>query len=118
MMEELITRVFATRNAVHLEHWRTKSFSQHSALGDLYEGLLDTLDRLVEAHQGLIGLVQVGELPAQPKITKIIPRLESDVEWISQNRAKITSGVQSIDNLLQDMEAHYLHALYKLNNLS
>lgn len=27
MIEELITRIFATRNAAHLEHWRTKSFS-------------------------------------------------------------------------------------------
>lgn len=33
MLEELIMRVFAARNAAHLEHWRTKSYAQHVALG-------------------------------------------------------------------------------------
>jgi hypothetical protein len=118
MMEELIARVFATRNAVHLAHWAEKSGFRHEVLGDLYESLIETLDPLVEAHQGLIGLVKVGDLPAQPKVSKIVPHLEADLEWIAQNRAKITDKVPAIDNLLQDMEAHYLHSIYKLNNLS
>ncbi len=118
MIEELIARIFATRNAAHLEHWHTKSFSQHSALGDFYDGVLEALDTLVEAHQGLSGLVQVGELPAQPKVKAIVPHLESDMEWIAANRAKITEKMPALDNLLQDIEAHYLHALYKLNHLA
>ena len=35
MIEELVALVFATRNAVHLEHWRTKSFAAHTAMGEL-----------------------------------------------------------------------------------
>jgi hypothetical protein len=118
MIEELIARVFATRNAAHLEHWRTKSIGHHEALGDFYDGVLEALDSLVEAHQGLSGLVQMGELPAQPKVKAIAPHLESDMEWIAANRAKITEKMPALDNLLQDIEAHYLHALYKLNHLA
>lgn len=118
MMEEFIARVFATRNAVHLAHWAEKSGFRHQVLGELYESLIESLDSLVEAHQALIGLVKVGELPPQPKIAKIVTHLESDLEWIAGNRSKITNKVPSIDNLVQNIEVVYLHSIYKLSNLS
>ena len=118
MIEELIARVFATRNAAHLEHWRTKSFSQHSALGEFYESIIDLIDSLVEAHQGLSGLVQVDSLPEQTRIKNIKTRLEDDLEWIASNRVKITNKVPALDNLLQDLEGQYFQTLYKLNHLS
>ncbi len=118
MIAELVERVFATRNAVHLEHWRTKSFSQHSALGDLYDQLIDALDPIVEAHQGVFDLIKVDDLPKQPKVINIIGRLEDDLEFISKNRKYITNGLPAIDNLLQTLESHYMTALYKLKRLS
>lgn len=118
MITELVERVFATRNAVHLEHWRTKSFAQHSALGDLYDQLIDNLDPIVEAHQGVFDLIEVGDLPKQPKIINLIGRLEDDLEFITKNRKYITSGLPAIDNLLQALEADYMTALYKLKRLS
>jgi len=118
MIAELVERVFATRNAVHLEHWRTKSFSQHMALGDLYDKLIDGLDAIVEAHQGVFDLITVDDLPKQPKVINIIGRLEDDLEFIHKNRKYITSGLPAIDNLLQTLEADYMTALYKLKRLS
>lgn len=118
MIEDLVERVFATRNAVHLEHWRTKSFAAHSALGDLYDALIDGVDSVVEAHQGVFDLIKVGALEKQPKVTDIIPHLEEDLVWINKNRKAITSGLPAIDNLLQELEDSYMRALYKLKHLS
>lgn len=118
MIEELVALVFATRNAVHLEHWRTKSFAAHTALGELYDSLIDGVDPIVEAHQGVFELIEVDSLPKQPKATDIISRLEEDLVWINKNRKAITSGLPAIDNLLQSLEGSYMHALYKLKRLS
>ena len=118
MIEDLIARVFATRNAAHLEHWRTKSFAQHEALGDLYEGLISGIDSLVEAYQGVFDLVSVGALDKQPKVPNIVAHLEEDLVWINKHRKAICNGLPAIDNILQDLEGVYLKALYKLKHLN
>lgn len=118
MIEELIARIFATRNAAHIEHWRTKSYAQHMALGSFYDDLISDIDSIVEAHQGAFGLVSIGVLDKQPKISNIVTHLEDDMEWIAKNRMKICGGIPAIDNLIQGLEDSYLSTLYKLKNLA
>lgn len=116
MIEELIARVFATRNAAHLEHWRTTSLSQHDALGDFYEGLPGAIDKIVEAHMGAFDVI--GDVDLKPaKAKSMIDLLESDMVWISEHRAKITSKLPALDNMLQDLEGLYLSTLFKLKRL-
>ena len=67
MIEQLISRVFYARNLAHYEHWRTKSYAQHKALGKFYDEIIEALDALVEAYQGLNGLI--GSIPS-PTDTK------------------------------------------------
>lgn len=117
MIEELIARVFATRNYLHIAHWSTKSYAQHVALGDLYGALVDDLDGIVELYQGAFEKVSLKKLPEQVQPKDIISHLEDDLLWIGQHRQKITQGISAIDNLIQGMEGSYLSALYKLKNL-
>jgi hypothetical protein len=116
MIEELIARVFASRNAAHLAHWKTKSFSQHMALNEFYDDVLDAIDKLVEAHQGAFDLIGDVEL-APAKVKDIIAHLEEDMVWINENRGKVTNKLPALDNILQELEGVYLKALYKLRNL-
>jgi len=118
MIEELVARIFATRNAAHIEHWKTKSYAQHMALGSFYDDLIDDIDSIIEAHQGAFGLVSIGALDKQPKVSNIITHLEDDMEWIAKNRKAISGGIPAIDNLLQGLEDSYLSTLYKLKNLA
>lgn len=118
MIEELIARVFATRNAAHLAHWAETSGFRHTVLGDFYEGVITHLDGLVEAHQGAFNLVEVGALAKQPKVAKIIDLLEEDLVWINKNRKALTQGLPALDNLLQGLEGLYLTTLYKLRKLA
>lgn len=57
MIEELIARVFGTRNAAHLAHWKEASGYRHETLAAFYGDVLDALDKLVEAYQGAFDLV-------------------------------------------------------------
>lgn len=116
MIEKLISRVFYTRNLAHFEHWRTKSFAQHSALGDFYDGVIDALDALVEAHQGANGLIGSVPAPDSPK-GEILAALEADAEWIEKNHEKMCGGNRALGNLLDNVTAVYLSAVYKLKHL-
>ena len=68
MIEELISRVFYARNLAHFEHWRAKgegSYAKHIALGEFYDGVIDTIDPLVEAYQGAFDLIKAIPAPEQ-----------------------------------------------------
>lgn len=116
MIEALISRVFYARNLAHFEHWRAKSFSQHSALGDFYDGVIGALDALVEAHQGANGIIGSVPAPDNPK-GAILEALETDASWIEKNHEKVCGGNRALANLLDNITAVYLTAIYKLKNL-
>lgn len=116
MIEQLIARVFHTRNVAHWSHWRTKSYSEHQALGGFYDGVIDAIDPLVEAYQGAYDLV--GSIP-QPdsKAKDILALLEDDAAWIEANHEAICKGNRAVANLIDTLTAEYLSTIYKLRNL-
>jgi hypothetical protein len=116
MIEQLISRVFYARNLAHYEHWRTESYAQHKALGKFYEGVIEALDALVEAYQGLNGLI--GSIPS-PTDTKgdSMKILKADAEWIEANHEEISGGNSAIANLTDNVTGIYLSTIYKLENL-
>jgi hypothetical protein len=116
MIEQLISRVFYARNLAHYEHWRTESYAQHKALGKFYDGVIDALDALVEAYQGLNGLI--GSIPS-PTDTKgdSLKILKADAEWIEVNHEEISGGNRAVANLIDNVTGIYLSTIYKLENL-
>jgi len=123
-IHECVSRVFATRNAAHIAHWNTKSYAEHMALGDFYEGVVDILDNLVETYQGNFGLIGL-VVPAQtiasnltdPKLN-IIKLLSAETDWLANNRDQIAGDICAIENILDELVGLYLKTIYKLKNLS
>lgn len=115
-MNELIQIVFATRNAAHLEHWRTESYAKHVALGAFYDDIIESIDKLVEAYQGAFDIVN--PKPKDAETVDITKRLKADLVFISKNRAQITQGLPALDNILQELEGHYLKTIFFLERLN
>jgi hypothetical protein len=116
MIEQLISRVFYARNLAHFEHWRTKSYAQHKALGKFYGEIIGALDDLVEAHQGLNGLI--GNIPAPADVkSDCLKTLKADAAWIEEHHEDICGGNRAVANLLDNVTAIYLATVYKLENL-
>lgn len=116
MIEELIGRVFYARNLAHFEHWRTKSYSQHKALGSFYDDIIDAIDGLVEAYQGAFGLI--GNIPAPQKIeANCVACLKADAKWIEEHHEEICQGNRAVANLIDTVTGVYLTTIYKLENL-
>lgn len=119
MIEELISRVFLTRNLAHLAHWRTKNYAEHVALGDFYDGVIDKLDGLVEAYQGSFGLIK--EVPEEDDSMydmEILEVLQEDAKFLNKNRSEIARKVPSLENIVDEITDLYLSTIYKLKFLS
>ena len=115
MIEQLISKVFASRNCAHLKHWSTKSYAEHMALGDFYDEVIEITDNLIECYQGNFGLV--GDVKLESAKGDILKCLESDAVWIAENCEKITGDVEALENIIQDLTALYLKTIYKLKFL-
>ncbi len=119
MAPELICRVFCSRNAAHLAHWRTKSFAEHSALGSFYDDVVDALDKFVEAYMGARGkVIDQFDIPATPQVKEILKHLSEEVNWINQNREAIADEVPALENIVDEIAGIYLSTIYKLKQLS
>lgn len=113
MIEKLIERMFAARNAAHIAHWKTKSGFQHETLGSYYDEVIAKTDHLAEAYQGTFGVV--GEVKGEVKdVSKMI---HDEIIWLNDNRAEIAKGVAAIENIIDDLTALHMTTLYKLENL-
>ena len=117
MIEDLISRVFHSRNLAHWNHWRTKSYAQHKALGHFYDDVIEALDDVVEAYQGAFDLIST--IPAPEKSDNdILKHLEAEAAWIEKNHEGICKGNRAIANLIDALSGVYLSTIYKLRNLS
>ena len=117
LIEELVGKVFITRNQAHLAHWGTSNYAQHTALGSFYDDVIETVDKLVEVYQGNFGKIGkvIGTFETNIDIVSV---LASDCEWLQQNRKDIAQGITPIENLIDELMAIYLQTIYKLMNLS
>lgn len=52
---DLIQFLLEAANQVRVLHWGTPSYPEHAALGDLYEAISDTTDKIAEAVMGAQG---------------------------------------------------------------
>ena len=113
MVEQLIDKVFAIRNAAHIAHWKTKSYSEHQALGEFYDEVIESIDKYIEAHQGAFGIV--GKVAGEEKDLKQMIR--DDIVWINENRSKVARDVPALENILDELNSLHMKTLYKLENL-
>ncbi|MCE9537877.1 MAG: hypothetical protein K8R85_01485 [Bacteroidetes bacterium] len=117
---ELIqSKLFNLYLAAHKLHLDTRSYSQHKALGELYEGLLGFTDSISEILMGYQGGKRIGKLmPESPAIYSLeaVDKLIEDVlsfsyelyEWAE------TKKYCDVENKAQDLSGLFASTKYKL----
>ena len=55
---ELISLLLHSRTQAHTLHLQTKSFAEHKALNDYYDGIVGLIDGLVESYQGKYSILK------------------------------------------------------------
>ena len=116
-VKELVSKAFATRNLLHFAHWNTRSFAAHSALGELYDSIIEDIDEIVETYQGKNGIVDGFKTESATVPDDICYHVKDEAKWVESNRSKISGGDTAIENLIDTLIGHYHKTVYKLENL-
>lgn len=117
-METVASKLSYFYEQVHLLHWQTNSFAEHSALGSLYDKLVDFKDEIVEKLMGYSGGRRIKAFKITPlvdyssglstRVVKQIMEFASQLEeWAEENEycdieniAQSLSGEASKTNYL------------------
>lgn len=113
---EFIKRCFEARTAIHQLHLMTDSFSQHKALNEFYEGIVELADDLAEAFQGQYGVLKAyPNLPPRPFSTGAT-YLRDFVKYVEANRKSVAED-SHLQNIIDEIVQLTFSTLYKLENL-
>lgn len=114
MLPELVARAFADRDMAHVEHFKTRSYAAHMALNEFYDGVVSSVDALVEAYIGCFGNLE--DVPQADRAPYSIDALQETADWIEVNRDEIANESDAVANLVDGVTAVYLKAIYKLTH--
>jgi flagellar basal body-associated protein FliL len=109
--------IFTTLNQLKIDHWQTKSFAEHKALGKAYEELDELFDSFVEKFYGRQGITEdkvtytikldsyKGDLVAQYDQLR-----NSVIEYLDS----ITQNRNDLKNIQDEIEGAFNQLLYRL----
>lgn len=115
MIAKAIGIMFAGRTATHIMHLKTKSFAEHKALNEFYDGIVDLADDLAEATQGQYGLLDI------PFVNLTVSK--DSAAFLKGQLAELDKIMAGVDedylmSIYQEVQKLYRSAIYKLVNLS
>lgn len=117
--EVFIGHLFLARDVAHSAHLNTRSFAKHKALGKFYGDIVDLADTFAEAYMGRHGLIGPIALQSAKKTSNIVEFLEDSLKDIEEMRYKVCDKDESaLQNIIDEIVALYLSALYKLKFLA
>lgn len=118
MIDELISRTFAMRDAAHREHFRTESYAVHVALGEFYTALPGLVDTLVEAYQGQFDIVGDFDVTLPLGDFDMQAKMQDDIDWMQATRDDVCLEDTSLLALLDNIVALYQRTAYKLKRFA
>lgn len=113
---EFIVTMLNSRTSAHILHLKTRSYAEHRALEEFYEGVTPLTDRLAENLQGKYGILDYMDCPLEtPSEGRAL--MQSLTTYVDSMRGYLeeTSDVQNIVDEIVDLIAR---TNYKLNFLS
>jgi hypothetical protein len=117
-MNEFIATLFLTRELAHRYHLSTKSYSQHKALQNFYDDLLDLTDDLAEITQGAHGILNIPILTEKSGYKEPLYCIAEKLKYVETNRYKAFSKEDTaLQNKIDEIVETFLRTIYKLENL-
>ena len=110
---KFIGKLFELRDAAHVEHLKTRSFSAHSALNGFYDEILDLADGFVESYQGKYGIVKIEIKSAQPD--NFLAFLEEFAKYVESSRDVFKD--EWLRNQVDEISSLAYSTIYKLTYL-
>ena len=115
---DLISKLFNSRNQVHIFHLQVKDYAQHIALNGYYDGIGDLIDGVVESYQGKYDIItgysseEYKDFDSIENVVNYLKGLASDVD--SAHKQTKESYIQ---NQLDTISELIYSTIYKLRFL-
>ena len=118
MIARLIAILFLSREIAHRDHLKTNSYSQHKALNEFYDEIVDLADDLTEMYQGRHGIIEsIPMLKAEPTDDPAND-LQAQLDAVEKIRyTAVEKTDTAIQNKIDEIVGLFLSTLYKLRNL-
>lgn len=97
-------------------HRQTKSFAEHTALGEFYEAIIPLVDNLTEAIQGLEGEIIDYPVDYYGPASTGLEELTALKEYVLEERKELPQNSE-IQNIVDEVAALIDSTLYKLKFL-
>lgn len=106
-------RLMEVRTQAHAFHLGTKSYSEHKALDEFYNEILNLADDLIETYQGQYGLVKLeGENTSSKSPIDLLERFVEEVKSVYE-----VFKESHLKNILDEIVSLTYKTLYKLKHL-
>lgn len=103
--------------AAHMLHLQTRSFSQHMALGSLYEALPGAVDELIESYQGKYGVIRNYPSGFTTPTGSPLAFVQAQIANLKAKRAQIGDDTE-LQNLVDEIASLLDGTEYKLRFLA
>lgn len=115
---KLIITLFHARTAAHILHLRTRSYAEHMALKEFYEGVIPLADDLAEAYQG--GYELIKDYPDEEYVaySKPLALLKDLRECVDECCGDWDEGDTHLNNICDEIRQLIASTQYKLRFLS
>lgn len=109
-------RCFHARTNAHVLHLQSKSYAEHVALNEFYDGIIGLTDAFAETYQAeelIEGYSGTFKLATDP-----LAMLEDLAEWIEDNRYECCDEDETcLQSLIDDLVVFIKSTIYKLKFL-
>lgn len=118
MFADFILNMFHCVTNTHILHLSSRSYSEHVALGEFYDGLDDLADTLVEAYQGKYGIPIYTAKYENTIPTNALAYIEGLSTYLTDARADASFPQDSeLQNITDEIQALIDTTIYKLRYL-
>lgn len=118
---DLISCLFTAVSQIHIFHLQVDDYAAHKTLDDLYKGIPDYIDGLVETIQGktlsILKDYKLGTTENYKSIDQVIKYNKSIIEKLNNYRDNCTFEWDNIDNQIQTLIDLLESSNYKLKFL-
>lgn len=114
--QQFISILFLSRDYAHKAHFNTDSYSQHVALNEFYDAIIDLADDFAEAWMGR-NQQKIGDIPTlMTKNGQPLEVLKKHLEMVQSARDFVKDD-SVLSNIADEIEQVYSKAIYKLKFL-
>jgi hypothetical protein len=113
-INKFVEKMFEARQVSHNYHLKTKSYSEHKALENFYNDLLNHIDNFVETYQGQYGLLTNLKMVAND-CDDVVSYLEDFCSKVKVFRETLKEN--HLQNILDEIVSLTYKTIYKLKYL-